>query len=245
MQDVGADTKKRRPSSRVLQEIIRQVPAEHVTVGWLTSTFPRHSFGVVMLCLGLLAMTPVGSTVPGLILVVMAVQLIVGRAEPVFSTRIRCCGGSAASENRVYLTIETKPPGKCSQFLELIGSVAVAVPADYTRYMNQPCVYMGKVGETVKFGWERHPRRGTVGPRKRARWSTHPDVPSPVHPWKMRLPFPNPFARHWLCGPLGPSNRRRRSRSSRRRSGCRLHFSAARGAMPAATAGHKFRYTQG
>jgi hypothetical protein len=36
----------------------------------------------------------------------------------------------------------------------------------------------------------------------RARWSTHPDVPSPVHPWKMRLPFPNPFARHWLCGPL-------------------------------------------
>jgi hypothetical protein len=43
-------------------------------------------------------------------------------------------------------------------------SVAVAVPADYTRYMNQPCVYMEKVGETVKFGWERHPRRGTVGP---------------------------------------------------------------------------------
>ena len=84
MQDVGADTKKRGPSSRVLQEIIRQVPAEHVTVGWLTSTFPRHSFGVVMLWLGLLAMTPVGSTVPGLILVVMAVQLIVGRAEPVF-----------------------------------------------------------------------------------------------------------------------------------------------------------------
>jgi Exopolysaccharide synthesis, ExoD len=42
----------------VLQEIIRQAPAEHVTVGWLTSTFPRHSFGVIMLCLGLLAMTP-------------------------------------------------------------------------------------------------------------------------------------------------------------------------------------------
>jgi hypothetical protein len=37
-----------------------------------------------MLCLGLLATTPVGSTVPGFILAVMAVQLIVGRAEPVF-----------------------------------------------------------------------------------------------------------------------------------------------------------------
>jgi DNA-binding protein H-NS len=30
--------------------------------------------------------------------------------------------------------------------------------------MNQPHIYMGKVGETVKYGWERHPRRGTVGP---------------------------------------------------------------------------------
>jgi hypothetical protein len=37
-----------------------------------------------MLSLGLLATTPVGSTVPALILAVMAVQLIVGRGEPVF-----------------------------------------------------------------------------------------------------------------------------------------------------------------
>jgi hypothetical protein len=49
-----------------------------------TSTLHRHSFGIIMLCLGLLATTPVGSTVPGLILAVIAVQLIVGRAEPVF-----------------------------------------------------------------------------------------------------------------------------------------------------------------
>jgi hypothetical protein len=84
MQDVGADTKKRRPSSRVLQEVIRQAPAEYVTVGWLISTLRRHSFGIIMLSLGLLATTPVGSTVPGLILAIMAVQLIVGRTEPVF-----------------------------------------------------------------------------------------------------------------------------------------------------------------
>jgi hypothetical protein len=81
MQDIPLDTKKREPSSRVLQEIIRKVPAEYVTVGWLISH--RHSFGIIMLSLGLLATTPVGSTVPGLILAVMAVQLIVGRAEPV------------------------------------------------------------------------------------------------------------------------------------------------------------------
>jgi hypothetical protein len=37
-----------------------------------------------MLCLGLLATIPVGSSVPGLILAIMAVQLISGRPEPVF-----------------------------------------------------------------------------------------------------------------------------------------------------------------
>ena len=37
-----------------------------------------------MLLLGLLATIPVGSTVPGLMLAAMAVQLIVGRGEPVF-----------------------------------------------------------------------------------------------------------------------------------------------------------------
>ena|SRR5437867_4159892 len=35
----------------------------------------------------------------------------------------------------------------------------MAVPADYTRYVNQPCIYMGKVGKTVKYGWKRHHRR--------------------------------------------------------------------------------------
>ena len=82
MQVIPAVTKTRGPSSRVLQEVIRQAPAEYVTVGWLTSTLHPHSFGIIILCLGLLATT--GSTVPGLILAIMAVQLIVGRAEPVF-----------------------------------------------------------------------------------------------------------------------------------------------------------------
>jgi hypothetical protein len=84
MQDIPIDTRKRGPSSRVLREVIRQAPAEYVTVGWLTSTLHRDSFGIVMLCLGVLATTPVGSTVPGLILAVMAVQLIVGRGKPAF-----------------------------------------------------------------------------------------------------------------------------------------------------------------
>jgi hypothetical protein len=84
MQDIPVDRENRAPSSRVLQEVIRQAPAEYVTLGWLTSTLHRNSFGITMLCLGLLATIPVGSSVPGLILAVLAVQLISGRPEPVF-----------------------------------------------------------------------------------------------------------------------------------------------------------------
>ena len=72
-----------KPRAELLQEVIRQAPAEYVTIGWLTSTLHRHSFGI-MLSLGLLATTPVGSSIPGLILAVMAVQLILGRTDPVF-----------------------------------------------------------------------------------------------------------------------------------------------------------------
>jgi hypothetical protein len=84
MQDIPAETKSTGRVSQVLQEVICQAPAEYVTVGWLTSTLHQHSFGIIMLFLGLLATTPLGSTAPGLILAVMTAQLIVGRAEPVF-----------------------------------------------------------------------------------------------------------------------------------------------------------------
>jgi hypothetical protein len=84
MEQVPTDKKQRMPSSRVLEEVIHQAPADYFTVGWLTSTLQQRSFGIVMLFLGLLAMIPVGSTVPGLMLAAMAVQLIAGRGEPVF-----------------------------------------------------------------------------------------------------------------------------------------------------------------
>ena len=84
MEQIPADKKQRMPSSRVLEKVIYQAPADYFTVGWLTSILQQRSFGVVMLLLGLLATIPVGSTVPGLMLAAMAVQLIAGRSEPVF-----------------------------------------------------------------------------------------------------------------------------------------------------------------
>jgi hypothetical protein len=77
-------TRKRIPSSRALEDLLRQAPANYFTLGWLLSTLHQRSFGVVLLFLGLLATAPVGSSVPGFMLAAVAVQMITGRREPVF-----------------------------------------------------------------------------------------------------------------------------------------------------------------
>ena len=84
MEQVQSDTKERTRSSRVLEDLLRQAPPECFTLGWLISNLRQRSFGIVVLFLGLLAMTPIGSTVPGLMLAAVALQMIAGRHELVF-----------------------------------------------------------------------------------------------------------------------------------------------------------------
>jgi hypothetical protein len=84
MEQVQPDTKERTPSSRVLENLLDQAPADYFTLDWLMSTLHERSFGIVILFLGLLATAPVGSAVPGLLLAVVAVQMVAGRRELVF-----------------------------------------------------------------------------------------------------------------------------------------------------------------
>jgi len=79
-----SDTKNRTPSSQVLETLLDQAPADFFTFGWLISALHQRSFGIVMLLLGLLATAPIGSTVPGLVLAVVAVQMIAGRRDLAF-----------------------------------------------------------------------------------------------------------------------------------------------------------------
>jgi hypothetical protein len=76
--------RQRTPSSRVLEELLSKAPKDHFTVGWVMSTLHQRSFGVVILFLGILATAPIGSSVPGIMLAAVAVQMIAGRREPVF-----------------------------------------------------------------------------------------------------------------------------------------------------------------
>jgi hypothetical protein len=88
MEQVQPDTKERTPSSRVLEDLLHQAPQKYFTLGWLISNLQQRSFGIVVLFLGLLATTPVGSTVPGLMLAAVALQMITGRREIVFPKSI-------------------------------------------------------------------------------------------------------------------------------------------------------------
>jgi hypothetical protein len=76
------------PTSLVLQELLDEAPQDHFTLDWLIGSLPERSFGIVMLLLGLLAMVPIGSVLPGLLLAILAAQMTVGRPGPVFPRRV-------------------------------------------------------------------------------------------------------------------------------------------------------------
>ena len=76
------------PTSEVLRELLDEAPAEHFTLDWLIGSLPQRSFGVLMLLLGVLAMVPIGSMVPGVLLTILAAQMTAGRKGPVFPRRI-------------------------------------------------------------------------------------------------------------------------------------------------------------
>jgi len=84
MEQAWSDTKGRTTSSQVLEDLLAQAPADYFTLGWLMSALRRRSFGIIILLLGVLAAAPIGSMVPGLMLGAVAVQMIMGRYEPVF-----------------------------------------------------------------------------------------------------------------------------------------------------------------
>jgi len=76
------------PTSLVLQQLLDEAPADHFTLDWLIGRLPERSFGIVMLFLAVLAMAPIGSSVPGLLLGIVAAQMIAGRPGPVFPRRV-------------------------------------------------------------------------------------------------------------------------------------------------------------
>jgi hypothetical protein len=86
--DTPPDAATHVPTSAVLQDLLDEAPSDHFTLEWLISSLPERSFGIIMLLLAVLAMVPIGSIVPGLLLAILAAQMTAGRPGPVFPRRI-------------------------------------------------------------------------------------------------------------------------------------------------------------
>ncbi len=74
--------------SAVLQQLHDEVPADNFTLDWLLGRLHKHSFGIIILLLAVIAMAPGICVVAGLLLMVPALQMIAGRSAPVFPRRI-------------------------------------------------------------------------------------------------------------------------------------------------------------
>lgn len=78
----------RTPTSRVLDALLDEAPAERVSLGWLVDRLGERSFGIILLLLALLALIPGLSPIAGILLTVPALQMIRAHAGPVFPQRI-------------------------------------------------------------------------------------------------------------------------------------------------------------
>jgi hypothetical protein len=75
-------------ASVLLQRLYDQAPTDHFTLSWLMGRLSKHSFGIIILLLSVIAIAPGASIVAGVLLLIPAVQMIAGRPSPVFPRRI-------------------------------------------------------------------------------------------------------------------------------------------------------------
>jgi hypothetical protein len=76
------------PASDVLQRLHDQAPSDHFTLGWLLAGLSKHSFGILLLLLSVIAIAPGVAIVAGVLLFIPAFEMIAGRPSPVFPRRL-------------------------------------------------------------------------------------------------------------------------------------------------------------
>jgi hypothetical protein len=79
----------RLPTSFALEAMLDAVVAEkQVTLNWLLERLGDRSFGIVLLLLAILGLLPGVSAVAGILLMVLAMQMILARGSPAFPNRV-------------------------------------------------------------------------------------------------------------------------------------------------------------
>jgi hypothetical protein len=76
------------PVSSVLQQLHDEAPPDHFTLGWVMQHLQKRSFGIILLLLGMAGMVPGVSIGAGVLLMIPAFEMIIGRSAPSFPRRI-------------------------------------------------------------------------------------------------------------------------------------------------------------
>ena len=92
---------ERAPTSEILEGLLRDVQSDEVSFGWVVANLGERSFGIVMLLIGLVALLPAASGFAGLLLMVPAIQMMLGRDRPVLPARIARRGVSTQRLGRL------------------------------------------------------------------------------------------------------------------------------------------------
>ncbi|MBK1696420.1 exopolysaccharide biosynthesis protein [Rhodovibrio salinarum] len=79
---------ERVPTSEILDKLARDATSDEVTLGWIIGRLSERSFGIVMLLIGLVGLLPGVSTFAGVLLAIPAIQMMLGRDEPVLPARV-------------------------------------------------------------------------------------------------------------------------------------------------------------
>jgi hypothetical protein len=77
-----------KPTSVVLDGLIEAAPASHVTMDWLLAHLRLRSFGILFLVLGVCGLIPLISPLAGLLLVIVAFQMVRGHDGPFLPRRL-------------------------------------------------------------------------------------------------------------------------------------------------------------
>ena len=67
----------------MLRDLLLHAPAETITLAWLMDSLGERSFGLMLLLLGLMANLPGASAIVGILIAILAFQMILARHAPV------------------------------------------------------------------------------------------------------------------------------------------------------------------
>jgi len=75
-------------TSVILEGLVRDAPDSDVTLEWIVANLRERSFGIVLLIISAVGLVPGTSPVVGILLAIPAIQMVLGRQEPMLPRRI-------------------------------------------------------------------------------------------------------------------------------------------------------------